>query len=255
MIESSRREEQSVAPGSWSTSGAGGLEAELTRYPELELVLWLVVSVVAEAYSIDEDADPGKIRVLERAAAEAMVVAYAPIAVSTRLRAAAVEAAREAKALTVSQTAEALASRGVEAATALRERGDESAQRVAAGVVDSAARAAAADDPGGEADLPAGAALTAAQAQQTADVLHDERSRTAERLAQSDETSAVQLATKAGVAALAVEFRSLGGALLVESVAIETCYQLGLRAASSAARGLSAGAVPTSPVPERQLSD
>jgi hypothetical protein len=65
--------------------------SELDVYPELELVFSLAVATVTMAFNLDKSVQAGDVYAVERAAINAMVGHYAPIAASARCLAAAAE--------------------------------------------------------------------------------------------------------------------------------------------------------------------
>jgi len=241
MVEDVRRLEASISPSmSPSCAGSGTAHPELVDYPELELVLGLAVSAVVEAFPAIREAGQEAIFGLEQAAADAMLAVYAPIAVLARRKAAEAEEGRAAKAAVVLATAEALAAHEVDVATALQARGDATAHRVATEAAGRAEAVAATIRPGQEAVATQAAAQVAVKVHEAAVAQASKQAVAANIVTRRVALAVSQVAEAAEAQAMAVELQELNAALILEAIAIDSCYRLALEAATTAAHHIAA---------------
>jgi hypothetical protein len=84
----SARSDRQFSPHSFHNDST---HCELETYPELELVLSLAISTVATAFDPDGSLAAGDLQAMERAAVQAMVEHYAPLAAAARRLAASTE--------------------------------------------------------------------------------------------------------------------------------------------------------------------
>lgn len=220
----------------WATGPAtSATHGQLEDYPELTPVLSLAVDAVVYTFDLDEEVDPDLVAHLERVATAATLDAYAPIVATAAKVGRAAERARAARVAAVAQAAEVMAVRVAEVAAALQAHGDASATRSASSASKAAKLVAGSVVPGNE----TAAASAAAQIRQA---VHDaaatkaaERARAAATVARAAMLAAAEVAASAEVEAVPIELEVFNAAAAIQTIALDTCYQVALNAAAAAA--------------------
>lgn len=181
----------------------------------------MAVATVAEAFGIDQDADPSGVDALEKAATTKMLEFYAPVAAIAARMATVVEEARTVRAVAVARSAEDAAARADVIAAALQLTAD---------------RAEAAAAPRGDEAKSVDAAGKFTQAlDEAAAGIAALRAAAAPVVIEFVQATAAGVAEAAEAAAIAVETETNDAAAIVQPLARATCYQLALVAAASAA--------------------
>ena len=208
---------------------------DVGEYPELQSILSLAVDAAVYTFDIDEEADRDLVSYLERAVAEALIAAYAPIAAIARQATRVADGVRAAQLKATAQTAQVMAVRVAEVAAALHARGDASAIRVAQAASDAADLVAASVTPGGEGEAAAAAAQVAAAVRDAAAMKSREHAKAAAIVAQAAANAAAKVNDSADVQNVAVELKVFEAAAAVQAIALDACYQVAINAAATAA--------------------
>jgi hypothetical protein len=224
---------------------AGDAKApQLSDYPELEPVIALALDAVVSSF-YPEKIDARFRAYLERVSGAATLAIYAPIAALTVQTGRRAQDSRVVRTAAVAQAAENIAACVAEVAAALEARDG------ALAVAEARAASSAADLVAASTSLQGDQTGIAEMASVVASAVHDaataavlERARAASLVAQSATTAAAEVARAADEATVAVELEVFQAAAALRAIALETCYQVAINVAASAAEAVFADGLP-----------
>jgi hypothetical protein len=216
----------------------------LSDYPELVPVISLALDAVVSSF-YPEKIDDHFRAYLERVTTAATLAIYAPIAALTARVGRGAEDSRTVRTAEVARAAEDMATSVAKMAEALQTREEATAVTVARDASLAAELVAASDafsDDQPAMAVTAAAVATAVHDAATAAVL--ERARAASLVAQSASAAASEVAAAADQATIAVELEVFQAAAALRGIALETCYQVAINYAASAAEAVLADGLP-----------